>query len=69
MSSIAEATPAAKASTRSCRVASASANARRAAGLVVDTLIEQGLHRKTLFRLIPGFKLMKCLLDPSRTRT
>lgn len=41
----------------------------RAPRLVTDTLFEQGAHRKTLFRLIPGSKLMKRLLDPSRIRT
>ena len=58
MSSIAEATPAAKASPRACREASARTNARRAARLVINTLFEQEAHRKMLFRLIPGFKLM-----------
>ena len=38
MSSIAEATPAAKASPRWCWVASGSKNARHAAGLVMDRL-------------------------------
>ena len=36
-------------------------NSRRAAGLAMDTLIEQGAHRKTLFRLIQGFKLTERL--------
>jgi hypothetical protein len=30
-----------------------------------DGHAEQGAHRKTFFRLIPGFKLMVRLLDPS----
>ena len=57
-SNIAEATPAAKASPRACQEGSARTNARRAARLVTDTHFEQGAHRKTLFRFIPGFKVM-----------
>jgi hypothetical protein len=58
MRSITEATPAAKASPRACQEGSARTNARRAARLVTDTHFEQGAHRKTLFRFIPGFKVM-----------
>ena len=45
-STIAEATPAAKASPRACREASANTNSRRAARLVMDTLSRERTEKR-----------------------